>query len=405
MNGMVIKGTLDRQWKISTTLSIIMQYVVISFVYVREIFLFFKLDRAASLLFVGIFASFAYFLLISLFSVITSGFSLNQLYAVMIGIVLIILIIFFAFEVVGSGFITEAEKTISHVLLLLYLLGLNKIKSSRGLFRYICIFNAVLSIIQIAMAFLPGSYADGKLTYFYCNPNECGLSLYLTGIYLFIYLIYRREQKLRYGPVLLLLLCEIMLCHLTGSRTALIALVTPFILFFILGKKNKPGMLSKWVTSAIVLSSMFPLIWLMIYNLFPDKGVFIFGKPIFSGREAIWGSIVNTILKNPLKSHYNELIAYSSSGYRQLCSHEYGTHNAFWSVLWNYNIVSLILFLWLINRTIKKVIAGIDSAFKMAILMAIISLFFEMAFETALLSSGFNYAFRAFYLLALIGTC
>ena len=380
---------------------VIMQYIVISIVYLREYCLFFGLTQMASWLYEWAFVTFAFLLFLVCINSIIKRFKIDQIFTAVLGILLIVLILISAIKVIGFELTSKGQITVSQVLLLLYFILLPGIESNKSIFCYVCRLNIILSIIHMVMAFLPNSYFNGRLVYFYANPNESGLSLYLTAAYLFVYSIYCKGKK-KY-IAFLLLLSEIILCYLSGSRASLFSILMAFVVYLIMSKKKVIRIFPNMITIIILFSVIFPSIWVVVYKLVPDKSITFLGKPLFSGREAIWMSMIETIIDNPLRMHYKESIRYTTpGGYVRFSPSDYGPHNAFWGILWDYNIIILMLTVWIINKRLREVIKHIDSKFKLAMGTIIISLFVVMTFETTLLSAGFNYMFRSFYLLVFL---
>ena len=131
---------------------------------------------------------------------------------------------------------------------------------------------------------------------------------------------------------------------ISASRTAIIAVFTFWILFFL---KQKPFGNKEFyylTVMLLILSCLFPIIYIALANKF--TGVTVLGKSLFSGRQDVWQSAFEIIKKHPFFGSANEVMLRDVSGKLTV-----STHNMMLGFIKMFGIIpSLTIVLQLVNN-------------------------------------------------------
>ena len=112
---------------------------------------------------------------------------------------------------------------------------------------------------------------------------------------------------------------SIYLIWISESRTAIIAILLFWFLFFF--KKNAFRNIEFHVLTVLllILSCVFPIIYVALANKF--VGVTVLGKSLFSGRQDVWKSTFNIIKEHPIFGSANEILLHDVGGKLTVSTH------------------------------------------------------------------------------------
>lgn len=141
------------------------------------------------------------------------------------------------------------------------------------------------------------------------NPNTCGLLLML--LFSISLLRYKNNRK---ASSIIFLILSFIVQFVFGSRTATAGAIMFAALFFIFNRK-KQMFRSDMVFWLVIILSVMGIAFAYFYsNMLPKllggKDIVIFGKNIFTGRQAVWRVTFETVIANfwfGAGSHMNEI--------------------------------------------------------------------------------------------------
>lgn len=131
---------------------------------------------------------------------------------------------------------------------------------------------------------------------------------------------------------------------ISKSRTAIIAVLFFWVLFFLKKSAFENKKFHALVVMLLIASCVFPIIYVAIANKFAN--IIILDKSFFSGRQNVWNSAFEAIVKYPIFGSANEVMLRDVSG-RMTVS----THNMMLGFMKMFGIVpSVTIILYLVNN-------------------------------------------------------
>ena len=218
------------------------------------------------------------------------------------------------------------------------------------------------------------------LTMGFPNPNQTGMFLFNTILYITLIIILYDNKVVRFVSLIGLFFL-LFLLYLTGCRSAFGGYV--FFILLCLGTKFKLSFFyKKWF---YVLWSVAPLVFLLFYMRFSSAldldlsfGMESMGKSS-STRLSVWTDALSMLGDNFLLGDYSnveKIIKYS---------HAHNTHLEVWI---SYGFVPLLLFIVILYKSVWKIRKHITTPFQYYALFAFLSCFVNGFFEATLISGS-----------------
>lgn len=256
-------------------------------------------------------------------------------------------------------------------------------------------FNFATSIILALNMLRSSNYLGSELIFNYASTNQAGISTMLVSIQLFLqFLVYKKRNNYFICSVTLIMFFVMFVaCYLTKSRACLLSVILFLLIVGIFGSNKK----SVRIISVLLmtLSLLFPLFWVMFFELLGgDTTITVFGKPLFSGREGLWITIIESIFTTPFSLHITELVSGSVI--------EHSAHNAFWELIWCYTIWFALVYFGFVASKVTDAYRSVKGKLSLAFFAALIILFFHMCFETAMISGAVNFTIKAFMIISIM---
>lgn len=366
------------------------QYLTIILLYFREYFLLFSKNYFTQILY---YSSISSFIIMNALSFFIIGKKEKLKWIIYL---LVSNIVFLIFVRATKELNIEIFKIdIGRILLLLLFFNFSRgaIPSSKSLMRLNIRLNEILALMLSIFTFLGSSYDLSGLSFNYGNPNGAGLAVLITIINLKLGLSFITSDLERI-LIKLLLLFQMFVIFITGSRSSIVSVILFFILISVFKYYHKIGKDSyyKRIASFIfIISFLFPYIWAMLFNIDYLNRINIMGKSIFTGREEIWNYMINFMFYHPLIARLTETVKFGK-----------GPHNVLLAFWWRYGFISMIL-IWYIFFRLFSIIFNLEKNYfnQILIAMLLVSLV-SMSFEELLFSDGFNYSYRLFSLMLFI---
>lgn len=167
------------------------------------------------------------------------------------------------------------------------------------------------------------------------NPNT--ISLFVLDSYMLFDALGEKRTKL--GTILSIALfgMAIIATALLKARMALLTLFVYLAIVLVLKVFKKKTFATLLTVAIIVLGTIFPLIYLWMYNSGIEL-VFL-GKSLYTGREDIWQLAINGFEQQPLS------ILYGLGSKAELWSgHSLNVHNNYWAVIVNFGLIGHVIF-------------------------------------------------------------
>ena len=112
---------------------------------------------------------------------------------------------------------------------------------------------------------------------------------------------------------------SIYLIWISESRTAIIAILLFWFLFFFKKNAFRNREFHVLTVLLLILSCVFPIIYVALANKF--AGVTVLGKSLFSGRQDVWKSTFNIIKEHPIFGSANEILLHDVGGKLTVSTH------------------------------------------------------------------------------------
>lgn len=381
----------------SSDIRITIQYAFWSLIYLREITVCFGIEAVSEIFYIGAMGMFALFMfLVAILRKMTIDRVLRFLFV--IGLSIAICSISIKNNALSLN--EMAKYTVGNVVCLFIFIFIEDIPVSCKLMRFVVILNIVYLISLFLASFLGSMYDDfGYLKYHYSMKNEAGISIYLVACYILMGLL-NANRKSRKWLYLLMFTIASWLLWKTGSRTSFIAF--SFAVMFLQLYKRSSKIPQILLPTFFGIMVFFPFVWSWVAKVFGNElsSFVIMGKSPFSGREVVWANLLSAVLADPLGNNYGVPI-HDFNEYNILSS-SYGQHNVFLNLLWNYGIVISVVFLLCMYAAFRRSISKANTRFGITAGVLSLSLLVHMMLETSLISYGFGYLIRAYYMMALV---
>ena len=252
------------------------------------------------------------------------------------------------------------------------------------------IFNLLTALFFIYCFFVRPEYTPktDALTFGYSNQNR--LAIYLIQN-MSILLALAKNEKHKITKILVILICvfETYFVYFTYARIAYICAIVLWIYFL----RNKNVEIKKrQITFFLLLPLLFLAVVAAIYDaeVIPHNAT-LWGKPLFSGREEMYLSILKTM----------DLPTWIIGDFGQ---YQFGNaHNAFLSILGTAGVIGLLLFclfFFFAFMDLRKY--SVNNCYKVMPFVGLLLLFVEGCAEAATLVSGAMYASAAAQLVYLV---
>ncbi len=200
----------------------------------------------------------------------------------------------------------------------------------------------VLSVFVICFLFIRSfSYDESWWNYrdTIVNPNTMAQFSVFAYIY-FIVFYNNKTQKMNILSFALLIITGIS-CINYSARGSLIALIA-FALGIIFMKKITKKKILIYFMVLVILSTAFPFIYIALYG--NNVSTTFLGKDFFTGREIIWGNLLEKFSEQPL----NWILGLGS--HTDIGMDVLNVHNTPFSIIVNFGIVGFILYYGFILR-------------------------------------------------------
>ena len=260
----------------------------------------------------------------------------------------------------------------------------------RSMVNQIKVFSLLTALFFVYCFFVHPEYnaRTDAITFGYSNPNR--LAIYLIQN-LSILLSLAKNEKQKNSKIFFMLIClfETYLVYLTYARIAYICAIVLWIYFL---RGNKAKINKKTVILFLVLPVLFLIAVIVTYSfkIIPHSTT-LFGKPLFSGREEMYLSILQSMdLRTWLIGDFSQ--------------YQFGNwHNAFLSIICSTGMIGLLVFYLFFFRAymdLRKY--SENNCYELMPFVGALLLFVEGCAESATLVSGAMYASAAAQLVYLV---
>ena len=255
----------------------------------------------------------------------------------------------------------------------------------------------IAAIYPVMYILLPDrGYLGRFLTFHFTNPNLAGMFLTHSALYCAIALSYYKGKVLR----LLILALFLQLTYfiwLTGARSCFFALAcfaVAVVLDFLCKKSIR---ISSWLSFVILAS---PFLFALLYLAWEKSGLLewmtsvlrVSEEKALTSRVKIWTDALTQFKGSPLFGAYDKIS--KGSGMSQM-------HNTHIDVLVSYGLVPFGLFIFLLHKSVKRILAGVTEEFALKGLFAFYAIIIMGTFEAALVSGGVGLYIMSFGFLVL----
>ncbi len=265
-------------------------------------------------------------------------------------------------------------------------ISVDEIKYKRRDLDFYFLINRLTSFVYIIYTVLPfgfrytiaNKYGDLQFTLSMGNTNGTATKVLFCLILLAVQFVICRNRKDRIlnGVMISGLLYTL---YMLQSRAALICAVVGMILMLIKFKISPRVVKLAWIA---------PVAFVPVQLLLENTAFFLFlGKPLASGREDMFTDFLNRIIESPQTYVFGNFVVNKLQNY----------HNIFFSILFNFGVVGVVLYFMFWREEMKKIQVGgsriVNSAW-IAILLFII----QSVAESASLSGAFIYGTSIIFL-------
>lgn len=213
---------------------------------------------------------------------------------------------------------------------------------------------ALVSALGILYVFIYSwRYRENYNYYAYQDINPNTLGLYLLYFYeIWFCLISTNKQKNILLTIALLVMSALGMLNLL-SRGTLGALIAFCVLVSLPRRFFKSYTIFALVIIAIAICIAVPFIYLALY----ENGfrISLFGKPLFNGREIIWGRMLNAFSEKPWAWWFG------LGSKVQLWEYDLNVHNNCFSIIVNFGWLGLLLYEGFVLSNIKKACIRADA--------------------------------------------
>lgn len=221
------------------------------------------------------------------------------------------------------------------------------------------------------------TYIGDKLTLGFNNPNETGIVLYYSVVYLlYLYIGFKGRRVLRF----IILLITIRLCYLlylTECRSCMFAVLLCMAFYLFYRNKKTPVLrISKTIVLVLLLT---PLFFSFIYPIasiyFANSEIMFLGKPLFSGREILYAEQFQHFFSYPLLGNIKYF-------------HFENALNGYLTILFNTGIVGFLFYFIIVYRVILDISKRIFTTQQLFSFSSILGVYLIASSESVVLTGG-----------------
>lgn len=210
------------------------------------------------------------------------------------------------------------------------------------------------------------------------NVNTWGMLTLAAALHwsCFIDCLKRKKQKKKEKNLLTFLEIIVIVAfgyqiYLSESRTSLIVLCL-FVIWNL--AKKKPLQYKNYKKTAVFIllaSVIFPFFYLYLYGIVSD--ITVLGKGLFTGRQIVWGSVIQEIMKYPFLGSGNDLLISTIQH-----SFTQSSHNMLLGVMKAFGIIPTVtIIFFLVNRADRGIPVCAKKTAQIALLTSLLCAFFE----------------------------
>ena len=319
-------------------------------------------------------------------------------------IVFSVVIVLINITISGFGDFNYYKKAIMYICTLLLLVYNSNTKVSFRSVWCIILLNVLIGLLYVLSYKQGFDLYDGEmlLTFNFSNPNQTGLFVFTTFLYILLPAIYILESPQLLKKILVLALLVPLsiflykILTLTGCRSAIMAVfVFGFLTIYDYLRRGKKWM-KKWMIALITVLPFvfvfFYISWAPLITFDVSFGIENSGKSAIT-RLSIWEPIVNNFFHYFMFGDYYGIS--NGTGVSQM-------HNTHLDVYASYGLLTLILFIVLLRKILWKTYVNTSTRFQRLALYAFISSMVIGTFEASYVagSGGLFILTNGFILLA-----
>lgn len=371
-------------------------YVLIFAAFFRELLVFLGMTAFSTVFYYGMIVVLACICGLTLVRMFNENFSVKEIFEFIAGIVLSVLIL--SLNIFNSSFTysSNGKSMIGLLMITVFLCCESSIKVTPKVLDCYLFFNLLQSFYLAVGMLIPSNYFQSDLIYKYASTNHAGIMTMLTAIWLFIMLAINLKRKKRFLCFLsaVMLVLMIAACYLTRSRASFLSIALFLAVSFVMSVNKKVIVPLTVVIMIAVL--IFPLLWVAFYEAMGGSSdATVFGKTIFSGREIIWISIIESVLSQPFAVHISEEVLTSIGT-------NHSAHNALWELMWNYTVWFMVAYFAFLISKVTDAYRDIKGKISLLFYVGIVVVFFHMCFETTFISGAVNFVIKAFLMIPMM---
>ena len=236
-----------------------------------------------------------------------------------------------------------------------------------------------------------GMYYISRLNQEKMNPNSMATLILSFGFMLHnaVRNFYKEKRYILNAAVFV---CILYLLKETGARTAMLSYVVFIALILVFpklkmnNKAEENRRLTRMVLLACITNIVVVFVYIQLYYYIDGDELIVFGKNLFTGREAIWKEAIEL---------YSNNFWWGISSKHIFCGQWENTHNGMLSILCHLTIFGLIAFCILYSSSVKCKSGEIINKYKAA---AMIAFLIEATFENLIVDSTFFFVLIPFIL-------
>lgn len=259
---------------------------------------------------------------------------------------------------------------------MLCMTAMNRMAVKKKLLVYLENFSLFAVLAMTAVSFYIHSNVANYMTFSErgVNPNSWAeITIFLAMLYTTLHV---KGNKLE---SLLIILCATLTAFNCRTRFMTVGVLCFAVLYLFPIEAFKDGRIQILAISVIVIGTLFPLVYLLIYN--SGFRMMIYGKDFFTGREVIWNSILNSMRGNL----FNILFGVGSNFSEEVTN----THSVYMGILADFGVIGYFIYFGFIVYMIS--LKGKEIKYentKNALLMFIVGNLLIGITETSMLWSG-----------------
>lgn len=240
-------------------------------------------------------------------------------------------------------------------------------------FKYIHVIPAIILTIFLLTCDLQYGYAGLVYTVLGTRININMFGLFSLACF-FHWMCFLQAIEIHKVLLTIVTLCLLVLLGyyiwISGCRSALLALVIFFVLFFV---KKQPFQYYNFlkITTIILLASII-FVWMYLSLSERTSNSTILGKSLFSGRQIVWKSALELFNKSPIIGNGTSVMLHSVHS-----TSTASAHNTILSILYTIGIIPAITFVYWIVRRVKLNCGIYNRVAQFAFLSSLVVCFFE----------------------------